>query len=295
MHYINRAPFEYVGFIFTVKSFGDLIKANVNLTFFISLAGIYWFYRYVQNRILRNIISSWLLVCLFMYCYSTLVPLLHHRLHIDLPVTVPSFHYFFYLKALESVFFGMGLVYLLPSAVRWLSERMSSQKTNYSLKRIGPFIWVTLIILFSLAYYPIYSKRSDFTYLRELALQRESEKTKLEVYYFIKDHISPDKVILCELGQSMFPVMASGRKMVATTFTFSNPFVDFDQREKDRDEMLSYLVTGKSESDKQLFAKYQVSYILLSSSQFRKLLPDLAHNCKLVFRNGSFCLLSISV
>jgi hypothetical protein len=294
MHYINRAPFEYVGFIFTVKSFGELIKANINLTFLISLAGVYWFYKNYENRIIRNIISSWLLVCLFMYSYSTLVPLLHSRLHIFLPVTVPSFHYFFYLKALESVFFGMGLVWLLKSPVHWLSKRITTNLADNAFEGVSRLVWVALILIFSLVYYPVYSSRSDFIYLRELALNKEADKTRLEVYYYLKDHISPDKVILCELGQSMFPVMASGRKMVSTTFTFSNPFVDFEQREKDRNSMLSYLITGQPGSDKQLFTKYHVSYILLSSSQAPRLMPGLGLKNELVFRNESFILLSVT-
>jgi hypothetical protein len=294
MHYINRAPFEYVGGIFTVKSFGELIKANINLALLISLAGVYWFYKNFKNWIVRNIISSWLLVCLFMYGYSTLVPLLHNRLHIYLPVTVPSFHYFFYLKALESVFFGIGLVWLLKSTVHWLSKWITANTADNPFNGVSHLVWVALILLFSLAYYPIYSSRSDFVYLREMAIQRAADKTKLEVYYYLKDHISPDKVILCELDQSMFPVMASGRKMVSTTFTFSNPFVDFDRRENDRNSMLSYLITGLPESDKQLFTKYQVSYILLSSSQAQKLRPGLGLKSELIFRNKSFTLLSVA-
>jgi hypothetical protein len=294
MHYINRAPFEYVGSIFTVKSFGELIKANINLTLLISLAGVYWFYKNYESRIIRNIISSWLLVCLFMYSYSTLVPLLHNRFNIFLPVTVPSFHYFFYLKALESVFFGMGLVWILKSTVHWLSKRITANSVENPIDRVGHIVWVTLILVFSLVYYPVYSRRSDFIDLRELALRKEADKPRLEVYYYLKDHISPDKVILCELGESMFPVMASGRKMVSTTFTFSNPFVDFEQREKDRNSMLSYLITGQPGSDKQLFTKYHVSYILLSSSLAPRLMPGLGLKNELVFRNESFILLSVT-
>jgi hypothetical protein len=294
MHYINRAPFEFVVSIFSLKTVGALIKANINLALLISLTGVYWFYKSFENQIIRNIISSWLLVCLFMYVYSTLTPTLHKRFHISLPVTVPSFHYFFYLKALESVFFGMGLVWLLKSTVHWLSKRITANSADNTLDGISHIIWVTLILVFSLAYYPVYKSRSDFIVYRESAIKKESDKTRLEVYYYLKDHIPPDKVILCELDQSMFPVVASGRKMVAATFTNTNPFVDFEQRDKDRNRMLSYLVTGQTESDKQLFAKYQVSYILLSSSQAQKLMSGLDLKTDLVFRNKSFIILSVT-
>jgi hypothetical protein len=294
MHYINRAPFEFIFSIFSVRTFGELIKANLNLALLISFAGVYWFYKNFENRFIRDIISSWLLVCLFMFGYSTLVPFLHNRLHISLPVTVPSFHYFFYLKALESVFFGIGLVWLLKSTVHWLSRRIIEIIVENPIDGVSDIVWVALIIIFSLVYYPIYSSRSDFTTLRALAIQKEADKPRVEVYYYLKDHISPDKVILCELGQSMFPVMASGRKMVAAVLTMSNPFVDFEQREKDRNRMLSYLVTGQPGSDKQLFTKYQVSYILLSCSLAQKLKPGLGLVNELVFRNKSFILLSVT-
>ena len=135
MHYINREPFEFNTGIFTLKSVGAMIKANLNLTFLVSLAGAFLFYKKLGNKIIRLIITCWLLVCLFMYGYTSLVPYLDHRLHTHLPVTVPSFHYFFYLKALESVFFGIGLVGLLNNIVRWLSKRLASSGEKVILQR----------------------------------------------------------------------------------------------------------------------------------------------------------------
>ena len=133
----------------------------------------------------------------------------------------------------------------------------------------------------------------DFTYARERSVQKEADKEKLEVYYFITQHIPSEKVILCELDQSMFPVVATGRKMVSTIFTMSNPFVDFEQRENDRDKMLSFLVTGMPATDKQLFIKYQVSYILLSNSMAEKIKQGQGLSGKLIFQNRSYVLLAL--
>jgi hypothetical protein len=294
MHYLHRAPFEFVFGIFSVKSYMELIKANVNIVFVISVAGLYWFYKNFQYRLIRIIIFRWLVVCIFMYVYSTITPIVSNRIHINLPVTVPSFHYFFYLKVLESIFFGFGLCWMLRPLVRWLSKRIGYLARIKNPERFGHVILVLLILFIAIGYYPVYKSREDFVYLRKMAIQKEGDKDKLEVYNYIKGHIPSEKVILCELGQSMFPVMASGRKMVSTVFTFSNPFVDYEEREKDRNTMLAYLTTGLPVSDKKLFNKYQVSYILLSISQADKMKTDLGLRSELIFRNKSYILLAVA-
>jgi hypothetical protein len=292
MHYLNRAPFEFVIGIFSVKSYLELIKANLNLAFLISIGGIYWFYKYFEDRLIRSIIFSWLLVCICMYAYSTIAPIVAHRFHINLPVTIPSFHYFFYLKALESVFVGFGLYWLLKSPVKWLSKRVSRLSPLKNPDQATHMVFILLILFISVGYYPFYKSRMDFVYLRDGAIQKEKDKDKLEVYYYITGHIPSDKVILCELEQSMLPVMASGRKMVSTVFTFSNPFVDYKERENDRNVMLCYLVTASPFSAKKLFIKYQVSYILLSIPLGDKMKQDLGLNAKLIFKNKSYIILS---
>jgi hypothetical protein len=94
MHYINRAPFEYVGSIFTIKSVGQLIKANINLALIDFLAGVYWFINTLKTGSFAtsSVVGYWF-ACLCMVI-RPLNPLLHNRLHIFLPVTVLLFTIF---------------------------------------------------------------------------------------------------------------------------------------------------------------------------------------------------------
>jgi len=82
--------------------------------------------------------------------------------------------------------------------------------------------------------------------------------------------------------------------MVSIAYTFSNPYVDFDKREEDRNNMLLFLKTGEPVSSKQLFSKYSVDYALISKKELSeyKMPPPILH--KAIFSNNSYTLFSIN-
>jgi len=268
MHFMNRAPFTYVDTIFIWRNFKDMIRQNLTLSFIISAIGFIWFYKKFEHPLIRKILLNWLWLSVFMFFYSTLVTSLDEHTNIHLPGTVPSFHYFFYLKALQSVFYGFGLYFLLGPVASWASHK-TFKKEAYTGKKAAD-LFIAVVLICGIIYYPFYQKRYDFVFFRNLCLERAKDVNSIQVYYYIRDHIPQDQVFLSEEHTSLFPVMATARKMVSNGLTFSNPYVDFGLRENARNKMLSYLRNGQPSDATELFKKYAVDYILLTNSELPK-------------------------
>jgi len=274
LHLINRETFEYTEGIFYAGNFLDLLKANINISLVFAIAGIVWFYRNVHNHLPRRILWLWLYVTLGMYTWSTIVAGMDHRFHIKLPGTVPSFHYFFYFKALESIFSGFGFLYL----TRPLHSSMHLPAA---------------ILASALLYYPFYRTRPDFVLGRSEALSKEKQKDDIQVYNFIVENIPSDKVVLCEWEASTFPLMPTGRKMVCNNITFSNPYLDFYKRDSDRVAMLTFLGTGQPPTSLKLFADYNVAFALISNRKLDRYTSHSPPLGKAVFKNDTYSLFTI--
>ena len=288
LHFENRAIFEYRGGILRWGNYRGFLKANINLQFTIAVAGFIWFYRNFHQGLVRKIVLYWLYSALFMFLYTSLLPLLHEKLHIQLPDTCPSYHYFFYLKAIQSVFFGIGCIFLLKAIYRKLAAYRA--KTQLKLKIRENQMILLVLLLYAFLYFPTYMHRQDFVERYEEGLIRRSEKAKIEVYHYIVAHIPDDKVILCEEEANDFPVMASGRKMVSTSLMFSNPYVNYQKRSGDRNDMLSYLGSGQPSSAKSLFGEYKVGFILLKNQDSHFFSDGSPADYPLLFRNDQFSL-----
>lgn len=211
MHFLNRFPFEYVDTIFIWHNFADMLKQNVNIPLVIALVGFVWFYRNVRDWLIRNIFLGWFYISLIMFIYSTIVASVDRHFDIHLPGTVPSFHYFHYLKALQSVFFGMGFVYLTQLVLSWIAK-ISSKKYNEKRKsNFDAALLISAVLLYATLYFPTYAKRYDFGYpLEHLVVLSDVNQDKIDAYHFIVNNIPSDQVILCEPGDpSIFPVMPS--------------------------------------------------------------------------------------
>jgi len=294
LHLINRATFEYAEGIFIWNNFFGMIKANISISFLVAIIGFVWFYKNFHHALIRKIIFNWFFISIIMYIYSTLVAGLDSKFSIHLPGTVPSFHYFFYLKAVQSVFFGFGFISILK--LLWTSVNDFIKNRAVKIRKGNYFnqFFIIAVLLCSIIYFPFYKNRQDFVLLREQAIVKENDKDKMEVYHYIMQNISSDKVILCEKDPSLFPVMATARKMVSIAFTFSNPYLDFDKRENDRNNMLLFIETGQPPEANPLFAAYQVNFVLLSNNEFKKSKHISALLGEKVFRNSTYSIFAVN-
>jgi hypothetical protein len=291
LHFVNRIILECAPGIFARKETFTLLKLNVTFSLIISIIGFVWFYKNFNNKVLRQLIWCWLWVTLVMYVYESAVPTIDKIIHHNLPDTIPAFHYFFYFKALQSVFFGFGFIYLFNLLVRWLSKR--SQKEFSATATSNFFVLTTLIYM--LAYLPVYTNRWDFSDLRQEALNKEKETDNIGVYNFIVKNVPLDNVLLCPHGLSLFPVMPTGIKMVSVETYFSNPYVSYDQREGDRVKMLNFLTSSTPDTAKHMFSEYKVGNVLLANADYKYYHDPSFASSAVIYKNDSYTLLSFAI
>lgn len=290
-HFINRIILQCAPGVFARKETFELLKLNVTFSLLIAAIGFVWFYLKFEKGVLRRIIWNWLLIAAFMYLYESAVPTADKILHINLPDTIPAFHYFFYLKTLQSVFFAFGFMYLFNLGIG-LKERLSKVKVT---SKQMEYHLLFCVLFYAAVYYPIYSKRADFTLMKQESIAKGNEKDKIDIYNFISQNVTLDKVLLCSHDMSLFPVMPTGIKMVSVETYFSNPYVSYDKREKDRNDMLKYLATTDSTVSPKLFYDYNVSVVLLENKEFANFKCPLFATSKVIFKNGSYTILSFTM
>jgi hypothetical protein len=235
-----------------------LVSHNLSFSLLIAAVGFVWVYRKFRSQPQRAIFVNWFLVTVVMYIYTTSIPGIRDKFHIQLPETVPNYHYFFYLKALQSVLYGFGLVFLLDLLLR----RITVSKPALYIQ-----LFAGAILLYAFVYYPWYCKRADFVDRRKLSLEKANKLYRVEMYDYLVHKVPDDKVILCPEQESTFPVLASGRKMVCVSILWSNPYVDFQKRLEDDSVMLHFVETGQPASARHLFDDYKVSYVFLPNDQ----------------------------
>lgn len=291
-HIINKNIFEYQSELLIWWNFFPLIKANLSVAFVVSIIGFIWFYKNFHQSVIRKIILNWTYISAFMLGYTILLPGIHAKLHIPLPDTVPSYHYLHYLKAVQSVFFGFGFVYLFKQICRFIQTRIRKTDKEPSASLTNA-IFILAIIIWAVAYFPVYKNRKDFSELRKESLIKENSLQKMQAYEYILGNIPSEKVILCEEQYSIFPVMATGRKLVCVSILFSNPYTDFGKRYADVNAMLAYLKTNQPGDSKKLFDHYNVSFALLANSEINKdtQSPMLG---KIIFKNDMFSLFAVN-
>jgi hypothetical protein len=290
-HFINRIILQCAPGVFARKETVELLKLNVTFSLLIAAIGFVWFYFKFEKGILRRIIWNWLIIAAFMYFYESAVPTVDKILHVNLPDTIPAFHYFFYLKTLQSVFFAFGFIYLFNWAIG-LKEKLS--KAKVTLKQLE-YHFLFCVLVYAAVYYPIYSNRADFTVMQEESLLKGNEMNKIDVYDFISKSVPLDNVILCSHDMSLFPVMPTGIKMVSVETYFSNPYVSYDKREKDRNDMLKYLTKPDTTFNTKLFSDYKVNLVLLTNKEYEDFKCPPFASSKVIYHNNAYTILSFVI
>ena len=289
LHFVNRIILQCAPGIFARAESLSLIKANITLCLVVSVIGAIWFYRKQPDMLLRKIVLSWFIICAVMYVYESVVPTADKLTHHNFPDTIPAFHYFFYMKAAQAIFFGFGFMYIFNFLLRLAED---SNKKKFAPEMVEYFL-VACILVYAAVYYPFYSNRDDFKVMRQAAIIKGREKDKIDIYNFVEKNIPLSDVLLCNHGLSLFPVMPTGIKMVSVETYFSNPYISYDRRESDRNAMLSYLTTSAPASAIKLFDEYKVDYVLLQNNEFSQYkFPSFASN-KIVFKNSSYTIVAL--
>jgi hypothetical protein len=102
---LNYAPNTWLGSF----NISNLVAENVNIALLIAAIGLVTL---PQNKISKRILRAWIIGAAVFLIYSLAVTYLSRKQIAYLPAFVPWFHFYFYLKAVETVLFGYGLLKL---------------------------------------------------------------------------------------------------------------------------------------------------------------------------------------
>ncbi|HQV38689.1 MAG: hypothetical protein IPO60_17415 [Flavobacteriales bacterium] len=253
MRMINRAPFLYTYELLTLHHIRLFLFYNITWVTVAGLAGVALLMNEVWRRsILRPRIELWwFLICLALFLYAYLVSILNAYLGVHLPGTAPSFHYFFYMKA--------ALVLQAGAAIAWMAQKLPMAPGR--ARAFAMLVWVLPIAIV----YPGYSGRMDLYGMRALSLKISEDADLVAMFYCLQDDLAWDDVVLCDDDLSVFPLMPSARKAVATVCTMANPYVDLPPRVADRDAMMDGLRTERADQGA-LLAKYDVTHLLVRAA-----------------------------
>ena len=187
---------------------------------------------------------------------------------IALPPFLPSWHFFFYLQALQSVLFGVGVAALVGllldgryrAFVAALTERPTERQWQYLAGA------ASLLGIFVLATQSRYAERADLVENRKASLGYAAEPAT-KIYDWLLRHARPSEVVLAEGDPNFYGVQPSGRKLVALPRLFSNPFVALEPRAEDSTRMFADLEADNESDFRALARKYDVHYVVLAAEK----------------------------
>ncbi|HJS73312.1 MAG TPA: hypothetical protein VJ921_03415 [Vicinamibacteria bacterium] len=205
-----------------------------------------------------RVLGVWAIACVLWIGYGYLTRVLASS--IALPRALPSHHFVFYLKALESVFFGVGVAAVCGFLTGRLGGRFGV--------RLAPDALVSALVVALVAlHYPSYRERPDFTLSRRKAERFLERNDRLAAFDWIAKNTEPEAVFLCEDDLSLYVVGPAGRKVVAADRFFSNPYLDWNYRNRRRNRMLRCLADEDEPCFRALASQHEVAYVLVESGE----------------------------
>ena len=277
----NPEPASWLWGKITLYSVADFIAANFSLLTVVPAMGLLAVVlrRRSSERVL---VLTWLALAALLFAY-TYVWQAFKLVGVQVPRIVPGHHFLIYLKAVEALLFGHGLLLLLRY-LPWLARHLvpSLDRALTSREAAGPWIAratvaIALLGTFAVAY-PSYAEREDYTMEPYKARRLALTPPVVKAHSWIMANTKTTDVFLAGDHHTLHLLSASGRKVVATLAYFSNPFVDWKTRHTERHRMFSVLDTGDTAAFLQLARKYSVRYVLLDPGQrpnpaYAELLP----------------------
>ncbi len=231
---LNYAPNTWLGSF----NISNLIAENVNIALLIAAIGLVTL---PQNKISKRILGLWIIGAAVFLIYSLVVTYLTRKQIAYLPALVPWFHFYFYLKAAEIVLFGYGLLKLCE------------------LLFVEPVVILSAV---TVMLFPAFMNRPDFMEDRKSALLNAQRFREIAAYHWIREHTQPRDVFLGSDYHSLFVINPAGRKTVCTKKEFSNPFVNFEKRDADRNQMFDYLLENHHTEFQELAENYSLDYVI---------------------------------
>lgn len=279
---VNRVPASYTYYILAFRNLPLFLYHNLNAAILLGLLGLLLLV-FSKSSTARWMVMTITLLCLVLGLYVYLSVLLHSTHGLEWPTGFPSFHFYVYLKAMLSI--GAGIV--VVRSLEWVLQRWGIAADRRTTMQAH--IVVGLCVLTTIMAYPAYAHRPDLEVTRQRCLIRIEDADATDMYERMRALQGWDAVTLCPEDLSMWIVMASARRTVATNSSMANPYVPPAPREEARDAMMAALTVPDPRME-HLLEEYHVSHLLVRTADLAEM-PHL-HEWfpKEVHRNDNYVL-----
>jgi hypothetical protein len=250
LHTLNYAPafwFDPIS-IFDISSWGlgvqrlGLLVYN-GLGFLLVFVGLL-LHRRAPHVDLRTatILLTWIGVCAVLLLRHYACTFVGNEPFVCRISLVPVHHSHFYLQAAWACLWG----FVLCTAVRWLSRFLGSRAWSPPVVLTAVVVVACGIVLATAFLFKhVVHRTYDFS-SRQLALS-SSDHFDRSAYHWILKNSGPRDLFVTEEAANeqeadrAFTVMATGRRLVSIPISFSNPYVDWNERDARRRRYLSAL------------------------------------------------------
>ncbi len=127
-------------------------------------------------------------------------------------------------------------------------------------RRVRPAVLVVAVGCLVWWHLPQYRTWDDLAVTRAVALGRSP--AQLQATRAIRRTTSRDSVFLASYGAGLMIVGPAGRKTVAVQPEFSNPYVEYSERARDRDQMFQLLKRGDLLAFRRIAVHYAVTHVI---------------------------------
>jgi hypothetical protein len=257
---VNSAATNWLYPPLSVAHLSDFVRSNLSWLNAVSVVGLVVFLFDRRNSPSKTILLSWLAICVLELALNFLQQAGPTNLHL---MFVPAHHFLFYLSALLSLFFGIGLVSATRFLVAFVSKRFigGSADRNW-IEALAPGVGLTLFFVFAL---PTYGGRFDFTTARDEAIGFQERKAYLDAYHWILANTKPTDVFLSLTGDlDLSIVCPADRKVVVTCQPeFSNPYVAWKSRADTASQIVDKLAQAAPDALSTLI-EHKIAYLITS-------------------------------
>ncbi len=241
-----------------------LLLMHLTVPMAVAAVGAWRVGRSQMPALTRAVLMSWGAVAATFLIYGYVVLGARLGLGLTLPSLVPSFHFFFYLKALTAILFGLGVAALANRVSAWMATRGAGVAGSAGPEWTG----AALCALLLLAGIPTYLSRPDFTVTRADALATIGSDQQ-RVSRWLRANRRPQDVVLASVMDAATIVGPAGPKTVVIASAFSNPYVDFESRADAADRLFTALDSGDVAAFADVANRFSVSLVIARGARGR--------------------------
>jgi hypothetical protein len=266
---LNPYPASLVADFLAVSKLATLIKANLTVPTCVAGIGLLGLLWRRSRAVDRRLVLLWSLVSSGLVAYGYFWLAARHW-KVSLPIIVPTYHFWYYLRVVEAILFGYGLVVASRCGVglleRW-APVISRQFSMQSRARLWSGRALLCVLMSSLLLVcPSFASRPEFA-LARVEAQQAGAQFRLGEFEWIREHTRPEDVFLAPDSLGMFLVGPTGRKLAAVHSLYSNPYVDNEARVAARDAIFECIRVGDYAGFDRLASKNRVTYLVLWQAQ----------------------------